>query len=49
MKGELVATILLICLWLLVAVFALGIEVGKASTLQSHPGYEPAKKDPPST
>lgn len=33
------AIILVLCLALLIYVYALGIEVGKASNLLSHPGY----------
>jgi hypothetical protein len=33
------AIILALCLALLIYVYSLGIEVGKASNLLSHPGY----------
>ena len=33
-----VAILLVICLMLLIAIYVLGVEVGKASTLLAHPG-----------
>ena len=36
-----VIAILIICLILLILIYVLGIEVGKASILITHPGYSP--------
>jgi hypothetical protein len=38
------AIILALCLALIVVSYILGIEVGKASTLLSHPGYGTAMR-----
>ena len=36
------AIILVLCLALILITYVLGVEVGKAAKLQSHPGYEAA-------
>jgi hypothetical protein len=37
------AVILVLCVILIVVVYVLGIEVGRASKLRLHPGYEAAR------
>jgi hypothetical protein len=38
------ATILVLCLILILVTYVLGVEVGKAAKLRTHPGYEAAKE-----
>ncbi len=37
------AVILVLCLVLVLVVYITGVEVGKASALRTHPGYEPTR------
>jgi len=34
------AAILVLCLFLIILTYVLGVEVGQAAKLQAHPGYE---------
>ena len=36
------AVILMLCLFLIVITYTLGVETGKASVLITHPGYNPS-------
>ena len=38
------AVILLLCLFLIVLAYVLGVEVGQAAKLRAHPGYEAGRR-----
>jgi len=40
------AAMLLLCIFLIVLSYVLGVEVGQAAKLQLHPGYEGARRAP---